>query len=118
MSLSKWAGLLSQAVFVSLPSAATLDITKTVDSHSGPWTFVNGGLNTSFQYGVGDETGPTIFSAADEFDFTAGNTFTIAYLSGLVSAGGGFPATDANGIRRSHSTISVEVAERALPAST
>jgi hypothetical protein len=47
--------------------------------------------------GVGDETGPTIFSAADGFDFTAGNTFTIAYLSGLVSAGGGFPATDANG---------------------
>jgi hypothetical protein len=52
-------------------------------------------LNSTFQYGVGDQTAPTTISSG--FDFSAGNTFTVQYVSGTVSAGTLFPSVDANG---------------------
>jgi len=68
-----------------------------VSGNSGPWLWVNGGLNTGFQYGVGDEIGPTSVSAADGFSFAQGGTLTVSYLSGLVSAGSSFPFVNAMG---------------------
>jgi hypothetical protein len=78
-------------------SANTISIDQTINGTEGPWTYVNGGLNTSFQYGVDNQLAPVVVSGANGFDFTAGDTFTITYLSGTVSVGSGFPFTDANG---------------------
>jgi hypothetical protein len=72
-------------------------ITVTVDSHTGPWSYVNGGLNTQFQYGVGDYSAPVVVDATDGFDFTAGGTFTIQYVSGLTNHDVGPPLYDASG---------------------
>jgi hypothetical protein len=71
-------------------NAATTDVF--VSGANGPWLQ---SLNPSFGYGVGDNASPTAVSAG--YDFTAGGTFTITYLSGTESAGSGFPITDAIG---------------------
>lgn len=71
-------------------------VTKTVDGKSGPWLW-NNILNSTFKFGNNSHIAPTIFSASDGFDFTAGNTLTVNYISGLTSAFGGTPYSDANG---------------------
>jgi hypothetical protein len=50
-----------------------------VDGRSGPWNYVNGGLNTTFQYGVNDHLAPTIVSGLN-----FGDSLTVTYVSGLV----------------------------------
>jgi hypothetical protein len=68
--------------------AGTVNVT--VDSTAGPWL---NAVNSSFTYGIGDNTAPTIVSG-----LTAGESVTISYISGLTSAFGGVPpAVDANG---------------------
>ncbi len=70
----------------------------TVLATAGPWTYVNGGLNTNYQYGIDDNTAPTIIGSASGLSFAAGNTINITYVSGLVSPGPGSPPyADANG---------------------
>jgi len=96
MRFSKCFAFLSLAATATLASAGTIDVTKTVLGTQGPWTF-SGSLNSSFQYGTDSELPPAVFSASDGFDFAAGGTFTITYLTGTVSVGAAFPFTDANG---------------------
>jgi hypothetical protein len=79
----------------TLPAAAdTLTADFTVSGLSGPW---EQSANPSFGYGVGDNAPPTTITAANGYNFAAGGSFTITYLSGQVSAGSGFPLSDANG---------------------
>ncbi len=87
-SLVSWAGI---------ASAQTITITTTVMGTTGPWQWVNGGLNTADQYGVGDGTAPTVISAADGFRFSVGDSLTISYLSGLISGITGGPLLNALG---------------------
>ena len=70
-----------------------------VNGNSGPWSYSTtpGGLNHSFQYGLGDQAAPTIVSSENGFSFAAGGTITLEYLSGLVNAGPEHPNVDANG---------------------
>lgn len=88
--------LLGLPAMVTMARAGTIDVTATVDGTRGPWTY-SSTLNSSFQCGSDSELPPTVFNASDGFDFAAGGTFTITYLSGTVSVGSGFPFTDANG---------------------
>ncbi len=77
----------------SLVPAATVIVLGT----AGPWNYVNGGLNTNFQYGVGDQSNPTVVSAANGIAFAPGGNITVAYVSGLVSARPDLAPVDANG---------------------
>ena len=77
------------------PMRIYLGVIVTVDSHAGPW-LVN--LNPAYDYGFHDNTEPTVVNEANSgIPFTAGTVLTITYMSGLVSAGGPLPFTDANG---------------------
>ena len=58
------------AVAAGTANAGPVSVTKTVDSQAGPWDI---SVNPTFDYGVHDNGGPTIVSAADGFDFSAGN---------------------------------------------
>jgi hypothetical protein len=89
---------LAAALSFCVPAlATTVTINETIGSHEGPWLYVNGGLNTSDQYGVDDQTAPTVVSAANGFDFSAGSVFTLLYISGTTAAGPSFASVDANG---------------------
>jgi len=87
-SLVLWAGIASSQDSV---------VTVTVNGSAGPWSWVNGGLNTDYQYATGDFgfnaplTPPTVVGA------TVGNSLTIKYLSGSVAFQLGGPGFDANG---------------------
>lgn len=74
----------------------TESTTVTVNANQGPW---EQSLNPKFNYGDGDNAGPTVVSASSGISFTPGGTLTVAYASGQVNVypEGGFPATDANG---------------------
>jgi hypothetical protein len=73
-------------------------ITVTVNGTTGPWSWVNGGLNTAYQYSYGsDFTAPTVISSANGFSFSVGNGLTISYLSGDVEIGIGSLPFDAKG---------------------
>jgi hypothetical protein len=90
-SLVSWTGI-----------ASALIITKTVAGNAGPWDWVNGGLNTAYQYAnennlSSQSATPTVISAADGFSFSVGDSLTISYLSGGVISGIGRPSFDANG---------------------
>lgn len=77
--------------------ATTQTISETIGSQQGPWLYVNGGLNTSDQYGIDDQAAPSVISAANGFDFSAGSVFTVQYVSGSTSAGSSFAFVDATG---------------------
>jgi hypothetical protein len=78
--------------------AGQLTLQETVAGTDMPWNFTPGGLNTNFQYGINDGTGPLVPNASDGFSFAPGGSFTVTYISGLVSAGPGFwPFVDADG---------------------
>jgi hypothetical protein len=83
-----------RADFVDADSVA---VVRTVDSHSGPWAWVDGGLNAALQYGINDQGPPTIFCPADGLDFSPGTPLSITYLAGLTNAFGGSPEVDAVG---------------------
>ncbi len=82
-------------------SGVTANTVVSVLGTSGPWEFVNGGLNTNYQYGDGDQGAPTIVSAADGIALVAGESIRLQYLSGLVTPGvndlASWPYVDANG---------------------
>lgn len=65
-----------------------------VPANAGPWNPV---LNNAFDYGSHDQAPPAVIAAADSIPFSPGSVLTVAYISGSVSAGGGWPGSDANG---------------------
>jgi hypothetical protein len=77
----------------------TITVPTTVEGTAGPWQWVNGGLNTAYQYGIGGNTAPDVVNASSGLTFSPGFSLTIKYVSGLVSLGPGYgwPYTDANG---------------------
>ena len=77
--------------------ASTLTVSETIGSQQGPWLYTNGGLNTSYQYGIGDQSAPDVISAVNGFDFSAGNVFAVQYVSGTTSAGASYAFVDAGG---------------------
>ncbi|MGD1018440.1 MAG: PEP-CTERM sorting domain-containing protein [Verrucomicrobiia bacterium] len=90
-SLVSWAGIVS---------AQNTTFTTTVQGNQGPWDYVNGGLNSAYQYAtVYSHTSPTVINASDGISFSAGLSLSVSYVSGLVSVGSesGWPYTDANG---------------------
>jgi hypothetical protein len=87
-SLVSWAGI---------ASAQTITITTMVYGTSGPWKYVNGGLNTAYEYAHFDFTSPTVISAGNGFRFFVGDGLTIRYLSGLVAPSTTDGSYDANG---------------------
>lgn len=79
---------------VSGVEASTINVVVEVNSHAGPWDPV---LNSGYDYGVHDQVSSTVIDEAFGFDFSLGNSLTITYLSGTVTAGGGFAWVDADG---------------------
>jgi hypothetical protein len=80
-----------------IASAQDAGVTVTVYGHSGPWSWKNGGLNTNYQYCLGEEAAPTVISAASGLPFSAGDSLTIGYLSGGVAINVGPNRYDADG---------------------
>src|SRR5207249_7819216 len=81
--------LIAASLVSSAGIASALTITKTVAGNAGPWDWVNGGLNTAYQYANENNSSsqsatPTLISAADGFSFSVGASLTISYLSGGV----------------------------------
>jgi RHS repeat-associated protein len=56
-----------------------------------PWNWVAGGLNTNYKFGILDGTSPIVPLTG----LTQGAEVSIAYQSGTVSAGGGWPYVNA-----------------------
>jgi hypothetical protein len=79
----------------SLTARAKAELVN-VDGKSGPWEY-NGGLNTSFQYGVGDQQPPTIVTSVAGINLVPAQTLKLVYQSGAVSGGVGLPFFDAGG---------------------
>jgi len=67
-----------------------------VPGDHGPW---QPSLNSNYRYGVGDNAGPIVVSAADGGAWSAGAAITVAYLEGGVSPCRGCGSYDANGER-------------------
>jgi hypothetical protein len=65
-----------------------------VSGHAGPWDPM---LNSAFEYGSHDQAPPTVVIAANGLPLLPGSVVTVAYVSGTVSVGGGWPDSDANG---------------------
>lgn len=74
------------AAFSATTCAANITVAETVSGLDGPWTYVNGGLNTAYQYGVGDEAPPLVVNASTGISFAPGSKISIQYVSGLESA--------------------------------
>ena len=70
--------------------------TFTVDGKSGPWEYVNGGLNTAFQYGVDDQSPPTIVSSVSGIDIVPGLPWSRS-MNPELSVGGQAPLFGAGG---------------------
>lgn len=87
---TRWikAALLAAAVGTS--GAANAASFYDVAGTSNPWDWVAGGLNDAYQYGGVDGSGPTIATFASA-GITAGGSWAIRYVSGLVSAFDGAP---------------------------
>jgi hypothetical protein len=89
--------IVSSLALVNTALASNITTTVIVNGTDMPWNWVNGGLNTSDQFGIRDGAAPVLISALNGFAFNSGDTLTLTYLSGLVSVGSGFPNTNANG---------------------
>jgi hypothetical protein len=74
-----------------------VSVNVTVSGMAGPWQYVSGGLNSSYQYGQGDELPPTVVTSAAGFSFTPGDSITVTYLSGTATIDRGISPTDARG---------------------
>jgi hypothetical protein len=91
--------LVGLGLWAQVSTAVAVNVT--VAGTAGPWQFVNGGLNTGYQYDyAGDPfSAPTVVSTNSGLAFIAGDRLSISYVSGVVSVGPGtgWPYTDANG---------------------
>ncbi len=68
--------------------------TASVDAGAGPW---DPSINPGFNYGVHDQSAPLIVDASYGLSFAPGTIINVRYLDGLVQAGSGWPAVDADG---------------------
>jgi hypothetical protein len=90
--------------------AATIDVT--VSGRAMPWTWVAGGQNSGFQYGLQNGTAPLIVDAADGLAIAPGLSVTVAEVSGVVATcfdcaivgGDGWSTSVANGLKGSTGT--------------
>ena len=89
--------LVVAAGLTACTAANALTVNVDVPALDGPWIYANGGLNTNFQYGVGDEGAPLVVSSANDLAFVAGMTLTVDYMSGSSNEGGGYNSPDAEG---------------------
>ncbi|MGD1277198.1 MAG: PEP-CTERM sorting domain-containing protein [Tepidisphaeraceae bacterium] len=86
------------ALPAGIASAQNTSVAVTVGALTGPWLWVNNGLNTAYQYCYGEEAAPTVVSAANGLPFSAGDNLTISYLSGDIAIAFYAPAYDAAGV--------------------
>src|SRR6266446_1153921 len=84
----------SLVLWVRIVSAQTISVTTTVQGTSGPWEWVDGGLNTAYEYAYKDTdpaerypwfSQPTVISTTNGLRFSVGDSLTISYMSGLVA---------------------------------
>jgi hypothetical protein len=98
----------SSALWAGIATAQNItNVNVMVGPKTGPWNWVAGGLNWSYQYGepigipYATWTSPTVINATNGFRFSVGDNLTISYVSGLVSVGPWsippWPFVDANG---------------------
>jgi hypothetical protein len=80
------------AACLSLAAGAANAVIVSVDGTDMPWNWVDGGLNTAFQFGANDGTGPTAVGV------TSGTSLTITYLDGTTNAFGTDPILDVDGV--------------------
>jgi hypothetical protein len=97
IALSALACLTLSFVLAQSVKAQSQTLDYTVNGTAQPWNYVDGGLNTNFQFGFNDGSAPTLVSGTDGFVFSPGGTFVITYVSGLTSYGAGQPFVDGNG---------------------
>lgn len=88
--------MLGLAVGVPLSGLSASTTTVVVPSTAGPWDVA---LNPTFDYThAHDYTAPIVLNAGSGITFSPGGAITVAYVSGTVSAGSGYPYVDANGL--------------------
>jgi formylglycine-generating enzyme len=101
-----WSGAVALVALSSLTSASLeAGVLVSVSAQSGPWHWVDGGLNTNFQYDTGvpwQEQAPAVIEAnyAEGISFTPGDALALSYVSGIWSGSGGLGdagACDASG---------------------
>ncbi len=81
-------------ICVGIPTVRALTISIQVGSQAGPW---DTWLNPSFDYGIHDNISPVVIDETSGLSFAPGNSLTITYISGTVSAGLGWSWVDAAG---------------------
>ncbi len=67
-------------------------IVVTLHGKTGPWDWVNGGLNTDYQYDYASgttHTAPVVVNKSSGLFLEPGNILIIQYISGTVSGGAG-----------------------------
>jgi PEP-CTERM motif len=84
------------AVALGASGAANAAAFYNVAGTSRPWDWTTDGLNSAYQFGTQDGTGPTIASFASA-GITAGGSWAVLAVSGLTSAFGGTPTVGNNG---------------------
>ena len=109
MTLARLAALKQQLATPDTQTAANGEYT--VQGSTMPWLWVAGGLNKAYPFGIQDGTGPEVASLA-ALNAKPGQTLIIAYVSGQICIGPGWPETDAGGTRDG----SVAATGRPLPS--
>ena len=79
-------------VALSIWTTVQAEVTVQVSGQSGPWEWVNGGLNTNYQYNQGyqaTQLPPTIVSinTAGGISMTPGDTLSLSFVSGSWTSG-------------------------------
>ena len=72
-------------IFAAAAIASAATVSVVVDAQSGRWLYTNGGVNTGEQYGINDQSSPTIIDSSSGISFAAGTRLAIIYVSGLTS---------------------------------
>jgi len=89
------------AVALLAPVSVHADEQVTVSGASAPWQYVDGGLNTNYQYGLFDDTTqlPTVVAANSSagIPLIPGDTLKLTYVSGSWWSGSPSGGCDASG---------------------
>lgn len=92
---STWVKAAALAAAMCVSGAAHAASFYSVAGTSNPWAWDDDGFNTAFQYGAHEGTGPTVATFATA-GITAGGSWAIRYVDGLVSAFEGAPPSANN----------------------
>jgi hypothetical protein len=84
-----WSLISAMAVMAGSAAAGPITVVSTVLGTTMPWVWVDGGINTGYQYGLNDGTAPVVVTGG--LAFTPGNAFTVAVTGGCVSANATYP---------------------------